>query len=77
MNLLTLKKGNKRYDLQINNIKYCIGNDFEEKYNFVNILKEVFLLSKESEYSINNSGQRNKSKRNKFLSNKPSLFDYK
>ena len=57
MNLLTLKKGNKRYDLQINNIKYCIGNDFEEKYNFVNILKEVFLLSKESEYSINNSGQ--------------------
>ena len=34
MNLLTLKKGNKRYDLQINNIKYCIGNDFEEKYNF-------------------------------------------
>ena len=57
MNLLTLKKRNKRYDLQINNIKYCIGNDFEEKYNFVNILKEVFLLSKESEYSINNSGQ--------------------
>lgn len=57
MNLLILKKGNKRYDLQINNIKYCIGNDFEEKYNFVNILKEVFLLSKESEYSINNSGQ--------------------
>lgn len=57
MNLLTVKKGNKRYDLQINNIKYCIGNDFEEKYNFVNILKEVFLLSKESEYSINNSGQ--------------------
>ena len=57
MNLLTIKKPNKRYDLQINNIKYCIGNDFEEKYNFVNILKEVFLLSKESEYSINNSGQ--------------------
>ena len=57
MNLLTLKKGNKRYDLQINNIKYCVGNNFEEKYNFVNILKEVFLLSKESEYSINNSGQ--------------------
>lgn len=57
MNLLTVKKGNKRYDLQINNIKYCVGNNFEEKYNFVNILKEVFLLSKESEYSINNSGQ--------------------
>ncbi len=29
MNLLTLKKGNKRYDLQINNIKYCVGNNFE------------------------------------------------
>ena len=40
MNLLTLKKGNKRYDLQINNIKYCIGNDFEEKYNdFLQILE--------------------------------------
>lgn len=57
MNLLTVKKGNKRYDLQIGNIKYCIGNNFEEKYNFINILKETFLSSKESEYSINNSGE--------------------
>ena len=46
MNLLTVKKGNKRYDLQIGNIKYCIGNNFEEKYNFINILKEIFLSSK-------------------------------
>lgn len=57
MNLLTVKKGNKRYDLQIDNIKYCIGNNFEEKYNFISILKETFLSSKESEYSINNSGE--------------------
>lgn len=57
MNLLTVKKGNKRYDLQIDNIKYCIGNNFEEKYNFINILKETFLSSKGSEYSINNSGE--------------------
>ncbi len=57
MNLLTIKKGNKRYDLQIDNVKYCIGNNFEEKYNFESILKEVFLSSKESEYSVNNTGQ--------------------
>lgn len=57
MNLLTVKKGNKRYDLQIDNIKYCIGDNFEERYNFESILKEVFLSSKESEYSVNNTGQ--------------------
>ena len=48
MNLLTVKKGNKRYDLQIDYIKYCIGNNFEEKYDFIKIIKEEFLLSKES-----------------------------
>lgn len=57
MNLLTVKKGNKRYDLQIDNIKYCIGDNFEERYNFASILKETFLSSKESEYSANNTGQ--------------------
>lgn len=57
MNLLTVKKGNKRYDLQIDYIKYCIGNNFEEKYDFIKIIKEEFLLSKESEYSTNNIGQ--------------------
>lgn len=43
MNLLTVKKGNKRYDLQIDNIKYCIGNNFEEKYNFINILNKLYM----------------------------------
>lgn len=57
MNLLTVKKGNKRYDLQIDNLKYCIGDNFEERYTFESILKEVFLASKESEYSVNNTGQ--------------------
>ena len=47
MNLLTIKKGNKRYDLQIDNIKYCIGNNFEEKYNFVKYFKRsIFIYQK-------------------------------
>lgn len=56
MNLLTIKKGNRRYELQIDQVKYCIGNNFEEKFEFIKILNEVMLSSKESEYSNNNIG---------------------
>lgn len=56
MNLITVKKGNKRYDLSISNIKYCIGDNYQERHTFINIIKEYLLSSKESEYSSNNSG---------------------
>lgn len=56
MNKLTIKKGNKKYEFGINNIKYILGNHIEEKYEFMQIIKEVMLNIKDTEYSLKNIG---------------------
>lgn len=57
MNNITVKKGNKTYSLNITQIKYCIGFNYLEKFCFKQIIIESLNNVKESEYSINNSGQ--------------------
>lgn len=56
MNRLTIKKGNIKYDMNIEYVKYCLGFNYEEKFNFMKILKEACLHPKESEYTQNNTG---------------------
>lgn len=56
MNKLTIKKGNKKYEFGINNIKYILGNHIEEKYEFMQIIKEVMLNIKDTDYSLKNIG---------------------
>lgn len=57
MNNIIVKKGNKTYSLNIDKIKYCIGFNYLEKFHFKQIIIESLNNIKESEYSINNSGQ--------------------
>lgn len=57
MKKITLKKGIYEYQLQINNIKYCIGFNFKEKYQLKNMFFEYFYNIKTSEYSKQNIGQ--------------------
>lgn len=56
MNKLTIKKGNIKYDMNIEYLKYCLGFNYEEKFNFIKIFKEACLHQKESEYTQNNTG---------------------
>ena len=37
MNRLTIKKGNIKYDMNIEYVKYCLGFNYEEKFNFMKI----------------------------------------
>ncbi len=60
MNNVIVKKGNKTYSLNIDKIKYCIGFNYLEKFHFKQIIIESLNNIKESEYSINNSGQAKK-----------------
>ena len=57
MNKLTLKKGNKTYDIIINKTKYLLGDNYINKYILLQILKEYFSGTKQSEYSANNTGK--------------------
>ena len=57
MKNLVIKKGIYKYQLQIDKIKYCLGFNFVEKYQFKNMLFEYFYNSKLSEYSKENIGE--------------------
>lgn len=57
MKNLVIKKGIYKYQLQIDKIKYCLGFNFIEKYQFKNMLFEYFYNSKLSEYSKENIGE--------------------
>lgn len=57
MRNFTFQKGNNKYSLDISYLKYCIGMNDIEKYKFKQILIESLNGSKESEYSISNSGK--------------------
>lgn len=56
MNKLTIKKGMKKYEFGIHNIKYILGNNIENKYEFIQIIKEVMWNIKDTEYALNNIG---------------------
>lgn len=56
MNKLTVKKGNTSYELAIEHVKYCLGNNFIDKHKFKNIIFEVFNGSKPTEYAMNYTG---------------------
>lgn len=57
MKNLVIKKGIYKYQLQIDKIKYCLGFNFVEKYQFKSMLFEYFYNSKLSEYSKENIGE--------------------
>lgn len=76
MILLTIKKGIYEYQLQIDKVKYCIGNSFHDKYRLKKMLFEFFNGSKGSAYSKQNIGQILLKINEKSINHKEVLFFY-
>lgn len=56
MKKIILKKGIYKYEMVLNNIKYCVCCNYNEVYNFRRLLLEYIRNVKTSEYSLNNIG---------------------
>ena len=76
MNKLTIKKGNRQFSFNINHIKYCIGLNYQSKYELKKIIFEYFHNTKITEYSENNTGKALISIDNLEINKKNSLFYY-
>lgn len=74
MNELVFSKGISKYSLDINKIKYCIGQNFKEKYKFKQVVIECVKNYKTSEYSLENTGQAKMFLNNKEINNKNISF---
>lgn len=74
MNNLMFKKGMDTYSLDINSVKYCIGQNYKEKYKLKQMILECMNNYKISEYSLENTGQAKLFFNNKELNNKNILF---
>lgn len=70
------QKGNRKYSLNVDYIKYCIGLNYKEKYYFKQIIREFFINSKESEYSLNNTGKARLFINDKEINNKNVTYIY-
>lgn len=57
MKKISLIKGNIRIEFAIDRIKYIIGNNYEYKYRIKQLFNEYFSSTKDSDYSINNTGK--------------------
>ena len=57
MKKISLIKGNIRIEFAIDRIKYIIGNNYEYKYMIKQLFNEYFSSTKDSDYSINNTGK--------------------
>lgn len=76
MNKLTIKKGNIQFSFNINHIKYCVGLNYQSKYELKKIIFEYFHNTKITEYSENNTGKALISIDNLEINKKNSLFYY-
>jgi hypothetical protein len=76
MNKLVFKKGNIQFSFNINHIKYCVGLNYQSKYELKKIIFEYFHNTKITEYSENNTGKALISIDNLEINKKNSLFYY-
>lgn len=76
MNKLTIKKGDRQFSFNINHIKYCIGLNYQSKYELKKIFFEYFHNTKMTEHSENNTGKALISIDNLEINKKNSLFYY-
>jgi|LSQX01.1.fsa_nt_gb hypothetical protein len=55
MHRITLNKGIEKYSIDIQNIKYLIGDNQQVKFNIYQLLKGAFSKAQNSEYAIENN----------------------